>query len=206
MATAKRSTSTTQRGARLANTNPAMPAIYSRAVLKSAEVSERTGPKLSVVRVTNRWQDEPEEEFNSLNAEQARQWRSSQHPSPAWHALGWQVGVGLVAAAGTGVIWQSGVLMRSVAYGVFAVVLPQMLLLRGMAGVQGRWSSEALLLRFFVWELVKIALTVAILFSAGRVLGAMSWPALIAGLVVTMKANWLLLVFRTANRSPGGKG
>jgi ATP synthase protein I len=96
--------------------------------------------------------------------------------------------------------------MRSAAYGVFAVAVPQMLLLRGMAGMQGRWSPEARLLRFFIWELVKIALTVAILLSAGRMLGEMSWPALIAGLVVTMKANWLLLAFRTANRSPGGKG
>jgi len=52
----------------------------------------------------------------------------------------------------------------------------------------------------------QIALTVAILCSASKMLGEMSWPALIAGLVVTMKANWLLLVFRTANRSPGGKG
>jgi ATP synthase protein I len=63
-----------------------------------------------------------------------------------------------------------------------------------------------LLLRFFVWEMVKIALTVAILFSAVRVLGEMSWPALMAGLVVTMKANWLVLALRTANRSPDGKG
>jgi ATP synthase protein I len=156
--------------------------------------------------VTNRWQDEPEEEFNPLSAEQARQWRLLQHPIPNWRALVWQIGVGLVAAAGIGFIGQSGVLMRSAAYGVFAVAVPQMLLLRGMAGMQGRWSPEARLLRFFIWELVKIALTVAILLSAGRMLGEMSWPALIAGLVVTMKANWLLLAFRTANRSPGGKG
>jgi len=103
-------------------------------------------------------------------------------------------------------MWQSETLARSAAYGTFAVVLPQTLLLRGMANLQGRWSPEALLLRFFVWELVKIALTIAILGSAVKVLGEVSWPALLAGLVVTMKANWLLLAFRTANRSPDGKG
>ena len=183
-----------------------MPAIYSEAVLKSSEVSERTDPQPSVVRVTNRWQDEPEEEFNPLSAEQARQWRLRQAPSPIWRSLAWQIGMGLVAAAGIGLVWQSGMLARSAAYGMFAVVLPQALLLRGMAGVQGRWSPGALLLRFFVWEMVKIALTVAILFSAVKVLGEMSWPALIAGLVVTMKANWLVLALRTANRSPDGKG
>lgn len=158
------------------------------------------------MRVTNRWQDEPEEEFNSLSAEQARQWRLRQAPSSSWHSLAWQIGMGLVAAAGIGLVWQSGMLARSAAYGMFAVVLPQALLLRGMAGVQGRWNPGALLLRFFVWEMVKIALTVAILFSAVRVLGEMSWPALMAGLVVTMKANWLVLAFRSAKRSPDGKG
>ena len=156
--------------------------------------------------MTDRWQDEPEEEYKVLNADEARQWRSQQQPNPIWHALAWQTGIGLVASAGVGLIWQSGMLAWSAAYGTFAVVLPQMVLLRGMAGMQGRWSPEARLLRFFIWELVKIALTVAILLSAGRMLGEISWPALIAGLVVTMKANWLLLAFRTANRSPGGKG
>lgn len=183
-----------------------MPAIYSMAVLKNFDVSERTDPQPSIVRVTNRWQDEPEEEFNTLSAEQARQWRLRQPSRPIWHSLAWQIGMGLVAAVGIGWVWQSAMLAQSAAYGMSAVVLPQVLLLRGMAGVQGRWSPGALLLRFFVWEMVKIALTVAILFSAIRVLGEMSWPALLAGLVVTMKANWLVLALRTANRSPDGKG
>ena len=154
----------------------------------------------------DRWQDEPDEEYKPLNPDEARQWRSRQPTSPIWHALAWQTGFGLIASEGIGWAWQSEMLAWSSAYGVLAVVLPQMLLMRGMAGMQERWSAQARLLRFFVWELVKIALTVAILLSASKMLGEMSWPALIAGLVVTMKANWLLLAFRTANRSPGGKG
>jgi len=206
MATAQRNVGSFQHDAWLTNKACTMPAIYSEAVLKSPEISEPADPQPSVVRVTNRWQDEPEEEFNPLSADQARQWRLRQHPSPIWRSLAWQIGMGLVAAAGIGLAWQSEMLARSAAYGMFAVVLPQLLLLRGMAGMQGRWSPEALLLRFFVWELVKIALTMAILGSAGKVLDEMSWPALLAGLVVTMKANWLLLAFQTANRSPDGKG
>ena len=206
MATAKRRVGSFPHDAWLTNQGCTMPAIYSTAVLKSPEKSRPADSQPSVVRVTNRWQDEPEEEFNPLSAEQARQWRLRQHPSPIWRSLAWQIGVGLVAAAGIGLVWQSEMLARSAAYGMFAVVLPQTLLLRGMAGVQGRWSPGALLIRFFVWEMFKIALTVAILFSASRVLGEMSWPALMAGLVVTMKANWLVLALRTANRSPDRKG
>ena len=163
-------------------------------------------PNPSVVRVTDRWQDEPDEEYKPLNADEVRQWRSQQPPSPIWRALAWQTGFGLIVSAGIGWLWQSEMLAWSAAYGMLAVVLPQVVMTRGMAGMQGRWSPQALLLRFFVWELVKIVLTVAILLSASNMLGEMSWPAVIAGLVVTMKANWILLVFRTASRSPGGKG
>ncbi len=164
-------------------------------------------PYPNVVRVTNRWLDDPEEEFTALSSEEARQWRLRQRLSPAWHSIAWQIGIGLSASTVVGMVWRSGMLAQSVAFGVFAVVLPNTLLLRGMAGAGKHWGPEALLLRLLVWELVKLALTVAILYSADKVLGEMSWPALLAGLVVTMKANWLVLAFQQgANRSSGGKG
>lgn len=158
------------------------------------------------MRVTNRWLDDPEEEFNPLSVEEARQWRLRQRRSPAWYPLAWQLGIGLIASIAIGLGWQSGMLARSAAYGVCAVVFPQALQLRGMADTDRRWRPEALLLRFIVWEAVKIALTLAILYGAHTALGEFSWPALLAGLVVTMKANWFLLVFQTAHRSPDGKG
>ena len=95
-----------------------------------------------------------------------------------------------------GLIWNSAVMAWSAAYGALAVVLPNAALMRGMAGVRGRLRPEAVMLRFFVWELVKIGLTVAILGGARRVLGELSWPALLTGLVLTMKVNWFLLAYR----------
>lgn len=164
-------------------------------------------PYPNVVRVTNHWLDEPEEEFTALSSEEARQWRTRQPLSPAWHPLAWQIGIGLIASTVIGLAWQSVMLSKSAAFGVFAVVLPNALLLRGMAGAGKHWGPEALLLRLLVWELVKIALTIVILYSANKVLAEMSWPALLAGLVVTMKANWFVLAFQQgANRSSGGKG
>ena len=47
---------------------------------------------------------------------------------------------------------------------------------------------------FFLWEVVKIGLTVAMLFAAPRVVLDLSWPAMLTGLVVTMKVVWLVLV------------
>ena len=50
------------------------------------------------------------------------------------------------------------------------------------------------MLAFFFWEAVKIALTVAMLFAAPKVVTDLSWPALLVGLVVTMKAIWMTLL------------
>ena len=41
-----------------------------------------------------------------------------------------------------------------------------------------------------MWEVVKIALTVAMLALAPRVIDELSWPAMLVGLVVTMKVYW----------------
>jgi ATP synthase protein I len=51
-------------------------------------------------------------------------------------------------------------------------------------------------LGFFVWEAVKVALTVAMLGLATRVIDELSWPAMLAGLVVTMKVYWVALAWR----------
>ena len=48
---------------------------------------------------------------------------------------------------------------------------------------------------FVHWEMVKIGLTVAMLFAAPRLVNDLSWPAMLAGLVVTMKVYWVALGF-----------
>ena len=46
---------------------------------------------------------------------------------------------------------------------------------------------------FFVWELVKIVLTVAMLLAAPRLVSQLNWLALLAGFVVTMKVYWVVM-------------
>jgi len=50
------------------------------------------------------------------------------------------------------------------------------------------------------WELVKIALTVAMLAAAPRLVPELSWLALLAGMVMTMKAYWIALLARSGVR------
>jgi ATP synthase protein I len=42
--------------------------------------------------------------------------------------------------------------------------------------------------------MVKMALTVAMLIAAPRLITALSWPAMLVGLVVTMKAAWVAVM------------
>ncbi len=53
-------------------------------------------------------------------------------------------------------------------------------------------ASNALL-GFFVWEMVKILLTVALLLVAPIMISDLNWFALVAGFVVTIKVYWLAM-------------
>jgi len=154
------------------------------------------------VRVKNPWQDDSEEDVRPLSPDEARHWRSQQAQLPVWKVIAWQAAVGTVVALVLGLVWQSANMALSAGYGFLAVVLPNAVLLRGMAGGQGRLRPEAVVLRFFVWELAKIGLSIAILGGAGRVLGELSWPALLTGLVITMKVNWFLLGYKPRESGP----
>jgi ATP synthase protein I len=53
---------------------------------------------------------------------------------------------------------------------------------------------------FFGWEIAKIVLTVALLAAAPRLVPDLSWLALLAGMVVTMKTYWVALMVRPGVR------
>jgi ATP synthase protein I len=62
----------------------------------------------------------------------------------------------------------------------------------------GRRSANAVTAAagFLVWEMVKIGVAVAMLLLAPRIVQPLSWPALLVGLVVCIKVNWLALAWR----------
>ncbi|MCA1855766.1 ATP synthase subunit I [Massilia oculi] len=48
---------------------------------------------------------------------------------------------------------------------------------------------------FFIWEFVKIALTVALLFAVAKLYHDLNWFALIGGFIVALK-SYIILLFR----------
>jgi ATP synthase protein I len=84
----------------------------------------------------------------------------------------------------------------SALYGAAAVVVPGALFVRGMTSRLSRASPGAAVFGFLIWELLKIAVAVAMLVAAARVIPDLSWPALLVAMVVCLKVNWLALLWR----------
>ncbi len=137
--------------------------------------------------------------FKQLTAEEARLLRERQPQVSPWWVVTRQVGVGLVVALAAWALTGSKNVAWSAAYGAMAVVLPTAIFARGLSRRGAPGSPTGAVARFFLWELVKIALTVALLAAAPRLVPALSWPALLAGLVLTMQVYWVALAFATRN-------
>ena len=134
-----------------------------------------------------------EPEFKPLTSEEVKVWRQSNLQASPWRVLWLQAGVGIFLALTTA--WATGQthLAVSVAWGALAVVIPAIVFVRALGRQMRRTQPGSALAGLLVWELVKIILTVALLLVAPRVISDLSWFALVAGFVVTMKVYWLAM-------------
>lgn len=142
-----------------------------------------------------------EADFKPLSAEEAQRLREKNPPVSVWLVLAGQAGVGVLAALAAWALTGKQNVGWSAGYGAFAVLLPAGLFARGLTGRVASANPGAAVFGFFLWEMVKIALTVALLFAAPRLVESLSWPAMLAGLVVTMKVYWVGLLFHPKRRT-----
>jgi ATP synthase protein I len=131
-----------------------------------------------------------------LTAEEAALLRPKIVGFSPWHVIGVQALVGLLVVLATWLISGWGTWGKSAGYGVLAVLVPAMLFARGLTRQQRVAAPGAALAGMFVWEFVKIILTLVMLFAAPRVVADLNWLALLAGFVVTMKASWLAMFWQ----------
>jgi ATP synthase protein I len=89
----------------------------------------------------------------------------------------------------------------SAGYGALAVVVPAAMFAGGLTSRLSSMNVSAAAFGFFLGEMVKIAVTVAMLFAAPRLLPALNWPAMLVGLVVTMQVYWVALAWRPKRKN-----
>jgi ATP synthase protein I len=134
--------------------------------------------------------------FKPLTREQAQALRAKEPSVSPWRVIAVQVVVGLVVAAGLALVTGQMSLGWSALYGATVVVVPGALMARGMTSKLTSVSPGASAVSFMFWQVVKIAVSVALLMLAPKLVQPLSWPALLAGLVLCMKVYWLALLWR----------
>ncbi|MEY4757018.1 MAG: hypothetical protein RJA34_1916 [Pseudomonadota bacterium] len=138
---------------------------------------------------------EPGDEFKPISRDEALLIAErSKLPGP-WIVLAWQLAVGFVFAIALGVAGDRSGVFEAALFGCLAVVVPGAVFARGLQRQRGVGQVGVVLSGFFVWELVKIVLVLMLLAAAPLVIVNLSWLALLAGLVVTLKVSWFVLLW-----------
>ena len=140
--------------------------------------------------------EKSEAAFRPLTRDEAQKLREGSPSISPWVVLAGQLVAGVMVAL---VAW--GLTGRpstgwSALYGALAVVIPGALFARGLMSKVASVNAGAAVAGFFLWEMVKIGMVIAMLFAAPRMVADLSWPAMLVGLVVTMKVVWLVLLLQ----------
>ncbi|WP_332871362.1 ATP synthase subunit I [Rhodoferax ferrireducens] len=124
------------------------------------------------------------------------------HPSVSpWRIVSLQFAVGvLVALAAWGFTGKPS-MGWSAAYGALAVVIPAVLFARGLMSQFSSMNAATAGFGFFVWEAVKIAASVGMLFAAPQLVADLDWLAMLIGLIVTLKVYWVALLMRPKRKT-----
>jgi len=138
--------------------------------------------------------------FKPLSAEEAQALRERQPSVSPWRVVVWQGVVGgVVALVAWGLTGRQNI-GWSAAYGALAVVIPAIIFARGLTGRFSSLNAGTAAVGFMAWEMVKIVASIVLLAMAPRWVSALSWPALLIGLVLTMKVYWVALAFKPSPR------
>jgi ATP synthase protein I len=84
----------------------------------------------------------------------------------------------------------------SAAYGAAVAVVPGALMARGATRRIPGNSASLGAVSLLSWSFVKIGVSVFMLMLAPRLIGPLSWPALLVALVLCMQVYWLALLWR----------
>ena len=141
-------------------------------------------------------EDTEEPPVQPLSAEEARRLRELNPSVSPWRVVAGQAVMALVVALAAWALTGKQNVAWSAAYGALAVVIPSAVFARGLTGRFSSVNAGTAAVGFLLWEMVKLALTFAMLVAAPKLVAGLSWPALLVGLVLAMKVYWLALAFK----------
>ncbi len=137
--------------------------------------------------------DEPP--FRRLSRAEADAFRHSYPVLSPWHVVAAQMALGAFIGA---VAWAIAGEMAAVSawYGAAVVVIPGALMARGTTSRLSTLSPVVSAVSMMGWGFVKIAVSVAMLVLAARIVPGLVWPALLASMVLCLQSYWFALLWR----------
>lgn len=140
--------------------------------------------------------EDDEREVKRLTPEEAQALRLREPALSPWRVVGLQCVAGLLVSLIAWGVSGKSVVAWSAAYGSVAVIVPAALFARGVMSQFSSLNAATASFGFFMWEAVKISVTIAMIALAPRMIENLSWLAMMAGLFVTLKMYWLALLKR----------
>ncbi|MDO9316370.1 MAG: ATP synthase subunit I [Burkholderiaceae bacterium] len=131
-----------------------------------------------------------------LTRDEAQALRAKSPQLSPWRVIAAQVVVGVLMMLGAWCFSDQAGLVQSVLYGAIVAVLPGALMARGMTSRLSSLSVGASVVSVMLWSMVKIGVSIAMLMLAPRLVQPLSWPALLATLVLCVQMYWVALLWR----------
>ena len=139
-------------------------------------------------------------EIEPLTAAQAKALRESDPALSPWWVVGMQVVAGILVSLAAWVVVGETVAGWSAAYGAIAVIIPAALFARGLMSRFSSANAATASFGFFVWQALKIAVSIVLIAAAPKLIVNLNWLAMMAGLLVTLKMYWLALLIRPKHK------
>ena len=144
----------------------------------------------------NGFDDEEEAPVRRLSRFEVAELAAREPVLSPWRVVAAQVLVGLVIAAAVQAVTGEAILSASALYGAAVVALPGALMARGATSRLGTISPLSSTVNILGWAMVKIVVSVVMLVLAGRIVPGLSWPVMLATLVVCMQTYAFALLWR----------
>jgi ATP synthase protein I len=133
--------------------------------------------------------------FKPMTRAEAEAFRRDHPVLSPWRVIGAQAALGAVAVAAAAIVG-GRIAALSAAYGAAVVVVPGALVARGATSRLSSLSPVVSAASMLWWGYVKMALSVAMLVLAARIVPGLVWPALLASMVLCMLSYWFALLWR----------
>lgn len=131
-----------------------------------------------------------------LTREEAEALRVRSPQLSPWRVIAAQVVVGGLVVLGVWCFADRPGLVQSALYGAVVAALPGALMARGMTSRLSGLSVGSSAVSVMLWSMVKIAVSIVMLMLAPKLVQPLSWPALLATLVLCMQMYWVALLWR----------